>query len=384
MKILFYLVCFFPFLKWFGIGMDTDVQPYALVISFILIIWYGLKNKIRLSNEVFQFYLLVLCGIGAGTLVTVLFNGVDFNNTLRYYATYFSLIIVSLYSYLLCKKLNGIDEQFVKRVINIYLIVGFVQKYINSTFCYFLVSNARTSKGRGIVSLASEPSFYGYMCIFFMILVWNFKTERRIYMLNLLFQIVFLAKSAITIVYLGFFLIILFVVNLKKIDIKKICIALLTVTVICVTIYYLLNSEANKGQRITWLLQRLLSGQNIMQIIESDASISQRVNAIIICLSGFVRTAGIPNGFQVGKITSGYGSMLLTMGWFGFFIIIFIFSFMRKGYCINGENASKIVSIFITIIMFSGIQISNPMFLFLIGYFMFLSEKNMKEIILEE
>lgn len=378
MKILFYLVCFFPFLDFLKIGLGTDVQPYALVVSIILLILYGIKNKIQINRKIVEFYLLIIGGIFAGTIITVLFYGISNEKILNHYATYISLITISFYSYLLCKQNDGIDEKLVKWTINVYLLVGIIQKYFNPTFGYEFISNARTTAKRGVVGLASEPSFYGYCCIFFLILVLNFKKERLIYVINLLFQIIFLAKSALTMVYLVILAGLIFVQYIKKLNKKRVYMILGSALLLGIICWWVLNSRENDGQRITWLLQQILSGKNILRILESDRSMWRRVEYITESLKGFLKAVGIPNGFYKVAEASGYGSLLFTLGWFGAGIIIYIFNFTKNAY--TEMLKRNVIPIFISIIMFATIQVSNPPFIFLLGYFMFLSEKNNKNI----
>ncbi len=375
MKIIFYLVCFFPFVDWFRLGGGTDVQPYSLIVSFLFILNYGMIRKIKLNKKIVRFYVLIIVGLIIGTIFTIFIDGFKFDNTLRFYATYISLICVSLYSYLLCKKIDGFDEKIIKAVINIYLIVGIIQKYINSRFLYEIVSNARTSSSRGVVSLASEPSFYGYMCIFFLIYAWNLKKNKWFYVANLIFQILFISKSAITLLYLAILFGIWFMRYISKLSLKKISLLIACISVILIVGYYMLTSSAFEGQRIVFLIRTLLTSRNIpdaIYILLNDQSIWERWNAIFICVKGFVTSLGIPQGFAVGKISSGFGTMLLTMGWFGLLIIIEVFRIIRNAY--TGDER-KIIPLFLIIIMFSAIQVSNPIFSFTLGYYMYINEK---------
>lgn len=70
-------------------------------------------------------------------------------------------------SYIYCQQDKGFNENKIKKIINIYLIVGIIQKFGYRQFAYELLGNARTTVNRGVISLTSEPSFYGYMCVFF-------------------------------------------------------------------------------------------------------------------------------------------------------------------------------------------------------------------------
>ena len=49
--ILVALACF-PFVKWFGYGMGSDIQPYCLIGSGIIICLFGIKNKIYITKDI--------------------------------------------------------------------------------------------------------------------------------------------------------------------------------------------------------------------------------------------------------------------------------------------------------------------------------------------
>jgi len=372
METLFYIVCFFPFINWIGIGGSSDIQPYCMIITFFLLIQYGLEKKIILNRKIANFYAVVVLGIVCGLIATVVTSGFEFSTSIRYLATYISLILVSCYTYLICKNNEGFDEKKIKIVINIYLVVGIIQLF-QREFLYGIISNARTTGNRGVVSLTSEPSFYGYMCVFFMILVLDFKKNRNLYIINLLLQICFIAKSSITILYLVIFIFLMVLFSLKKINIKGIVIAIMVmVGGAAVGYYYIINKS---GQRMAFFINTILSQGSIKDVVSvllSDYSVSVRVNDIKVCLEGFIEWFGIPQGFDTRKISSGYGSLILSMGWIGVIVISHIYIFCITAY--DGLK-KKVLPIFITIIMFSAIQVANPVFAFLIGYFMFLADK---------
>ena len=304
--------------------------------------------------------------------MTVITAGLELSTSIRYLATYISLILVSCFTYLICKENEGFEEGRIKKVINIYLIVGIIQLF-QTNFLHGIVSNARTTGNRGVISLASEPSFYGYMCIFFLILALDFKKNRNIYIINLLFQICFLAKSSITMLYIVIFIFLVALFSIRKIKVKSFIVILGVIFVgIAVGYYYVTN---NSGQRIAFFINTLLSQRSIedaMNILSRDYSVAVRTNDIKVCLEGFVEWFGIPRGFYTRKVSSGYGSLIVTMGWIGVIIISCIFRYCRMAY--NGL-LKKVLPLFLTIIMFSAIQVANPVFQFLIGYFMYLSER---------
>ena len=111
-----------------------------------------------------------------------------------------------------------------------------------------------------------------------------------------------------------------------------------------------------------------LSGEGISKILarlNSDGSIKIRFNDIMFCLEGFIDNFGMPHGFNAGKMSSGYGSILYTMGWFGVMLIIYIYMLMRK---FHVSGIGSVIPLWITIILFSSIQLSNPIVVMYTAY----------------
>ena len=373
METLFYIVCFFPFINWLGIGGNSDIQPYCMIITLLLLIYYSIKRKIVVNRSIMGFYVLIIIGLFMGVVMTLIWDGLALSRSVRYLATYISLILVSCFTYLLCRENGGLEESKIKKIINIYLIVGIIQLFYKN-FLYGFIANPRTTGNRGVISLTSEPSFYGYMCIFFLILALDFKKNRNIYIINLLFQICILAKSSITMLYIAIFMFLVILFSVKKMNMKSFMLILGIIFIgVIIGYYYITN---NSEQRITFFINTLLSQKSIGDIINRllrDYSVAVRANDIKVCLVGFAEMFGVPYGFDTRKISSGYGSLILTMGWIGVIIVSCIFRYCKMSY--NGL-LKKVLPIFLTIIMFSAIQVANPVFQFLIGYFMFLSERS--------
>lgn len=369
-EIVFYIFCFFPFISLTG-NSSHDVQPYCLVYTIFLFAIECVCGGIRVNKTMRNLYLTIILGIVMGMLVTIILNGFNFSGVLRYLATYCGLILISYMSYTICVKNNGLDEKLIKACINIWLIVGMIQLFMPGEVISAIVANARTSNNRGVVSMASEPSFYGYMCIFLGLFVLEFSSQRVIYMINLLFQIIFLAKSSVTMLYLIILFGLIGLHFIGKASIKK---KLMSVSVLCCTVWGVgeLIRHIDSNQRMVIFLTVLYSGNDFFTIISQlgmDGSISIRFYNVWICIQGFISYVGFPHGFRTGKIQSGYGSMLYTMGWIGAIIIFLIYQLVGSAY--RNKMAKSVIPVFLTIILFSAIQLSNPVIGFLIGFYMY-------------
>ncbi len=369
-EVLFYILCFFPFISLQG-SDSSDVQPYCLIYTIIMFIVICMKEKICMDKKMYALYRVIILGILVGCAATIIWDGFDFSGILRYLATYCGLILISYVSYNICLKNEGLNEKLTKIIINIWLLVGMIQTFISREFCSNFIANARTTANRGVIGLASEPSFYGYMCIFFALLVLEFQTQQIFYWLNLLFQIVFLAKSATTVLYLIILLGIIGLFFVLKGGLKRTVIFFIVTASLIIGCMYFVE-HADSGQRIVYFLKILVSGRGISGLIGqfgSDGSIRIRVRDIWMCIEGFIDYLGFPHGFHTKKISSGYGSILYTMGWVGVIIIVYLYNLIRSAF--ENEMIQKIVPTFLTIILFSAIQLSNPIIGFILGFYMY-------------
>ena len=365
MNILFYILLIFPFVKWFGFGTGSDVQPFCLAYTIILFFVYAIKNKIIITRHMKGLYLLILISIFITFGCTLFFDGGQLTGVARYVFTYSGLVIYISTSYYVLTHDRGINESIIKIGINIYFIVGFIQRFINSDFMFSWISNARTSANRGAIGLCAEPSFYGYMCVFFLVFALDFKKKKMFYIFNLLIQIVFLARSSVTILYLGIFIVLLALYYIRRMSLRQLLrLGLITIGVM-ISVYYLLH-HINSNSRLFYFINILIEGGNIFEKLLSDGSVAIRFRDISFCLEGFITNWGIPHGFSAGKMSSGYGSLIFTMGFMGVALIIYIWNIMRKVYYNAGYK--EIIPYFIVIIMFSSIQLSNPIFGFMLGY----------------
>lgn len=352
------LVCF-PFV---GVNViNSDTQPWALLMAIAIVGCYWLFAGVWYSNIytnlllMFLMYCMVvgICSIPNMTSITSL---------VRSGANYATVFFVTIATYYVMKAQNGLKEKWIKLATWIWFIVGFVQKYIYSEFGYALLSHARTRENRGVISLASEPSFYGYMCIFLAILAIDFRKYRAFYLLLDFIQIVVFAGSAVSAVYLAVFAVAYVLVSVARGEAKG---------------YFVLVSLIGLGmflyEEIPWIKDRFPN--RIFQILYNicynrntllmDDSISARFEDIINSFKGLVEWWGLPHGFSSTRIMSGYGAMGYELGIVGIAVTILFLAIM-----VNHKN-DIFVAIGITIMLFSAVQLANPLFSFYIGYCMY-------------
>lgn len=340
--------CCFPFVGW---NIGTDCQPFALITAAFLLIY---KKEIVIRNK------SLLIGLSLFIAVLVLFSSfnVRFFDICKRMFSYASILIIPMAIY------NGnIDvhgrkfERRIKFFMLIWFFVGLVQMLWKKDFMKFLVPLMRTSENRGVCSLASEPSFYGYMCFFFFLIALDFEKGKWIYSVLQVIQTVLLAQSTIAILY--FFVYVLFcalvmLFKASKRNIRNI-ILILSICLLGVGIILCLYPDKRMG----YLVKEML--HNPFRLITTDESVRSRFEAIIYSFSRL----GIPYFIGTKVIMSGYGGVFYELGIFSVLLYTYIWKIIACGY----ENVKKnVIPLTITVCMFSAIQIALPMLAFFLGY----------------
>lgn len=352
--LLFYCTICFPFFGSKTSWMDT--QPWALLLAIAMMVFWLFKEKKWESN----FYTNALLCLFAACVVIGIYSVRDITAILslkKSGANYASIFFITMAAYYMFKRQRGLQELWLKIIIWIWFIVGIIQKYFISDFGYFLLSATRRDNSRGVLSLAAEPSFYGYICFFFLLFALEFKRFRWVYVACLVYQIVFLATSSVTLLYLavlGFFAIIQSIVKGYKWG--YLIIGAGGVSAIAGH-FYLIN-KIPSNRLVSLIRTALCSPKDLLK----DVSIGMRIESITTSVQTFANHFGIPEGFSETRITSGYGAMLVEVGFIGVLLILLFMSlFVESVYPV-------IVTAGLSIVMFSGIPMSCPLFSFYLGY----------------
>jgi hypothetical protein len=371
MKMLTYLLAFlsfFPFLSLINIG--TDTQPYAFLLSVMIII----NNRLMLHRKVIPMALVSLIAI----LVFLIIGNIGFDE-LRSLYNYMSIVVIPTATFILLKKNKGLDERVIKIFINIWFLVSFIQMFVKSDFLYFLVSGARTSIGRGVPNLTSEPSFYGFMIIFALLFVLDFEKNKLLYIFNLLIQLILFAQSSVGVIYIAIYLIIITLVSFKNIKINTLLKALGGATLIVVFIFFIFSEL--EGTRIYKVIHNLYSDP--VSLYQTDESVKSRTDNIIKPIQESLSSYLLPKGFSEAindfghsRIMSGFGAAIYELGLISFILIanIFYIVYTAKNHYNRLANA-----IFIITIMFSAIQLASPMFSFYLGYCIYLANNKLQD-----
>lgn len=373
--LLFFWAVFFPYIQIFPI--ETDVQPNALLLSIAL--FFTVKKKLNFVE------VLILLVFFVAVLVLAI-SDINFL-TARSFFNYASLFLISFVSFRVLKS-NLINfENFLKVVILIWFIVSAIQSLFFKEFLNFLLPSSRTTEDRGVVGLATEPTFLGIIFIFFILFMLHIDMKnKKIYIALCVIGIIFFAKSSMGFLFLA---ILYFIYFITHATFKKL---LIFAGITFFSFYTILN--LNIG-RVTFLLGRVL--QNPSDIFFYDASLNDRFYHIYISLQGFFENFFLPHGYSAwiayamstingnsniisfslgGRIMSGYGAAFFELGFVAITIpIALIFSLYR----LYSNNLKDFIlhSFFINMIMFSAIPLSFPLFSFYIGFLNFLAwQKN--------
>ena len=339
---LFLFFCFFPFI---GINIGTDVQPFALLFAFLVILIAPKKNFYCKTSFIF-FALVVLI------LTIISISTIPIFSVIKRVFSYVSLIIILQAGYILFQN-NGMEkyEKTIKVFILIWTFVGAVQYLFNKNFLTFLIPLSRTSPTRGVCSLASEPSFYGYMCFFFFLISLLFKKEKMVYITLSIIQTVVFAQSAVSILYFIVFFVAYLLFSLTKLSFKKMIIIICVSGLAIFALRYALMMETNN--RFILIIQKIVF--NPKDFFTSDSSAISRYNSIVASFSRY----GLPSFIGERLFHSGFGSLFYELGIFSLFAFIPIWKALLNSSKDKVLKATVLVAV--TISMLSGIQLSLPL-----------------------
>lgn len=356
-------LCMCPFLFQLP-GFSSDMQPYATIISLLIIIFFAALTYDTIKNN-FVFSLLLITAVIATALLFI--NDINMLS-FRGYFNHLSLFAVPLAVYILNIK-GGYNESVIKKIILIWLIVSLIQMFVTRSFLSFLISNARfASSSRGVIGLASEPSFYGVACFYFLNLAYKFEKDSMKYMLLLTLMAVAFAQSSLGVLFVACFWVGYLAEHIKSQ--KGVLVFVFGIIFVSVGIYLL--SKYGSDTRLYSILNLFQEG-GTENLINNDESTMNRVNAIVNAVKTSAENYFLPIGYN-SRIGSGYGGFLCEMGIFAFVEIICL------SYCIcilfKNKFAKCVYFILVTFLLFQNVQIGNPQLLMIAGYNLYFKKIN--------
>ena len=365
---LFLIAVFFPYIKFFNIGTNTDTQFYSIILGLIIIIIYLINRKFIINKKYVQistymFFVIIVC-----LIVDIKYNIFDIGDFVRGIYGYVSIIIIPFASFISIKILmHSKLEKILKIFYGIWTGIGVLQIFNRNIFTGWRIRKVITSD-RGVISLANEPAYFVIilLMITLILLIINYNKNKKYMILTILSSIV-LAQNAVGVVYS----ILLYIVfNIKNININKDC-------------------------RLTHLLSQLIL--NPLDLIFTDISLNIRFANVYISLKEFLSNCMMPHGvlawgieyynnvisnptlfieplyrFQnvTNKIVTMNGALLYEIGIFAIPMYLFLYKACKK------IQFGKKIYIYIFLLGINGLNISNPAFLFLIGYILFFIDIN--------
>ena len=138
------------------------------------------------------------------SLLLYFYNNVSLFVYVKNSLNYLSIPLICTVSYLIFRRLNY-KVSFIAFMIfmTVYTLVGLIQLYVEPRMFDFLINMQRgvLVGGRGVVSISTEPAFYGSTCLIFIVFsLLNYNRRQNLIAIPfLLFQLVFLSRSATSI-----------------------------------------------------------------------------------------------------------------------------------------------------------------------------------------
>lgn len=310
---------------------------------------------------------------------------------------YCSVLIFFITGYYLLK-IEILKIKYIYYAISVYFIFGLAQYLIKKDFAESLIGNFRGFQtNRGMYSLTPEPSFYSNQIILFLILFFVLNTKEKInrkYQLliysSIFFQIFLFSKSITGIVYLSVVIILLIIIH-KKLFYLIFSVPLFFISVPIYCHFY-------KTSRLYALLYQ--DYKNINYSVIKDESANQRITDIAISLYSFLEKFPFAlgngtNSWKIylnenyidfkfvlypalwsNKIMSTYGTVLFETGIIGFIILIIPYSYIALRFKSRNMLA---LALFIPLFFISAIQLTNPLFGFILGIMFYIVNKNKTE-----
>jgi hypothetical protein len=322
--------------------------------------------------------------------------------TFASYVSYLSLCFVPLAVYISLKRLNGFSFNFFSKVILIWGFVALVQRIYNPDFLTFLQYRSSGSglMGRGVNSLAPEPTYYGTVIALFIIIFFinNFNEKKSFFWLILLFVqllILSLSSTIIAVILISTFL--YFTLNFFKFNFNIKILFYIFFSFLISLIFFSLYFDVIADTRMYKIIEIAFTNPELILL---DESINERLNHALFPIINLYDNNFLPMGFghfnkyivekisnptfsiffeninldHYNKIMSGYGAAFFELGIFGFLIPFFLYSLTK-----NMLKQKKYIYLFILLnmLLFTSISLNNALILFVFGNIMYISiEKN--------
>jgi hypothetical protein len=392
-KLLYYILlisCFFPFLNILQLPIDS--QPNSLIISFVIIF---LNYKLIINK--FPYKLTILFLILFIATLLLLFSKFSFE-TFSSYISYLSLCIVPLAAYISLKRLNGLSFNLFRNIILIWAFVAIIQILVNPEFLSFLQyrSSGSAQMGRGVNSLAPEPTYYGTVITLFIIIYFLnhfYENKSKLWIILLFIQLLIFSISTTIIAVFFISIFLYFLLDLLKFNFNIKFLITLILTILFFGILFYLYYDIVSETRLYKILEIVISNPDLVLL---DESINERFNHAFFPIVNLFDNNLLPMGFgqfqtyiinkmsspdytmffeninleHYNKIMSGYGAAFFELGIFGILIPYFLYILFKK---LFNMKITFFIFILLNMVLFTSISLNNALILFVFGNVMYLS-----------
>ena len=365
---LFFITSFFP---WLGVP-SLDSQPFSIIFA-LLFLSFGIlvfsKNN-NIPAYILAIFALIIFGLAFVQISSFQLDFLAIRGVVNYIGI--PILILAYYKY---NKMFGIKLNIIIIINTIWLLASLLQ--LIYPYSFDMLVAFRTTEGRGVPSLAPEPTFFAIYLIFIswiLILCSHYKPSKIVVLLigTNLMTIIFIAKSS-----MGLLIIILAFMGFWINNFKKMRpIHILHLLLITIGIFILINIFLNDS-RINEFISLLLYSPTAF--FTADASANLRLSDIILPIYGLFDNYMMPNGFHSysqytgsalingfdiisfnegsSKIGSWLGSIVYELGFIGLFVVLLLF------YGSFGFNIRKYFMsiLFIIILLLTSIPIAFPL-----------------------
>ena len=356
LDVIFIAFCFFPFIFPNPI-VETNIQPYAALLGTIIIFSeiFVLNNSLANKNK--SFFNIAWATLFVA-LLALCFSGITVQS-FRAVFNYYSVAIIPLATYFILCRIEEFPETLIKILIIIWFVVSSIQFFIDRSFLTSIIGGVRFSYSyRGVVGLASEPSFLGIACFYFLHMIMKFKKNQIIYFAIVLFMGILYAQSMMGVLFIGAFVV---VYLLDETNSQKAFYiwggAILSVIVFLVLLNTLLV-ETRLYELFSIFLESGLDG------LLRDDSAGARYDSLSAAISDAFGNYLMPLGYTK-RIGSGYGGFLCELGLFALPILFSISLAMSKTF--KKKSTKIIYFIVITILLFNNTHIGNSLLLIVLA-----------------
>ena len=352
--ILFIAFCMFPFIIPNPV-VTTNIQPYAAILgTLVIVLETTIRHKRSFALSKQNSFYIIAWGTLFIAVIVLLFSDVSIT-ALRAVFNYYAVAIIPAALCLIMSRIRTYPERILKCLILVWFVVCSVQFFVDRSFLTSIIGGVRFSYSyRGVVGLASEPSFLGIACFYFLHMAMKFKRNQMLFLVLILIMGVVYAQSMMGILFIMAFVMIylLDIVNTKRGQ----CIWF-GAAIAAVIFLVLLNTVLVKT-RLHQLFELFLK-EGFAGVL-GDVSAGNRYNALIGAITDSFGNFLLPLGYTK-RIGSGYGGFLCELGFFALPILYYISRVLSLTF--RNRICQILYFIIVSILLFNNTQIGNPLLL---------------------